>query len=78
MKIDDNIPNSIIEHCIDEYVRQVEHRDILREKWFNGYTLEQLAAKYNKSLTAIKSVIYNTGDKILLKATEIYQKSGKL
>ena len=77
MKIPENIPNSKIEYCIDEYVRQIEHRDILREKWFRGYTLEQLAAKYNKSLTAIKNIVYGTGDKILLKAAEMQPNSGK-
>lgn len=70
MKIDNNIRNSDIEYCIDEYVRLVEHRDILREKWFRGYTLDQLAAKYNKSLTAIKNIVYGTGDMVLLKAAE--------
>lgn len=70
MKIDENIRNSDIEYCINEYVRLVEHRDILREKWFKGFTLDQLAAKYNRSLTSIKKIVYGTGDKILLKAAE--------
>jgi hypothetical protein len=70
MKINENILNSNIEYCINEYVRLVEHRNILREKWFNGYTLDQLASKYNKSVTAIKYVVYGIGDKILLKAAE--------
>ena len=71
MKINEDTLNSNIEYCIDEYVRLVEHRDILREKWFYGYTLEQLAAKYSKSLSAIKSIVYDTGDKILLRASKM-------
>lgn len=71
MKIDEDILNSNIEYCINEYVRLVEHRDILREKWFKGFTFEQLAAKYNKSPTAIKSIVYGIGDKILLKASKM-------
>ena len=70
MKINEDTLNSNIEYCIDEYVRLVEHRDILREKWVYGYTLEQLAAKYSKSLSAIKSIVYDTGDKILLRASK--------
>ena len=75
MKIDENIRNSDIEYCINEYVRLVEHRDILREKWFRGYTLDQLAAKYNKSPTAIKTIVYGTGDKILLRAAKMSTKA---
>ena len=71
MKIDENILNSNIEYCIDEYVRLVEHRDILREKWFYGYSLDALAAKHNKSLSAIKDIVYGKGDQILLKAAKM-------
>lgn len=71
MKIDAETLNSNIEYCISEYIRLVEHRDILRDKWFNGYTLEGLAGKYHKSLTAIKKVVYDEGDKILLRASKM-------
>ena len=69
--INENIKNSDIEKCIDEYVRLIEHREILRERWFEGASLEELAEKHNKSLTVIKRIIYGTGDKILLKASEM-------
>lgn len=75
MKINENILNSNIEYCINEYVRLEEHRDILREKWFMGYTLEALALKYHKSTTAIKKIIYGTGDKILIKASKMSRKT---
>lgn len=71
MKIAEDILNSNIEYCIDEYVRLIEHRDILRDKWFSGYSLEALAAKYNKSPTAIKDIVYGKGDKILLRAAKM-------
>lgn len=69
--INEDILNSNIEYCINEYVRIIEHRDILRDKWFYDYSLEQIAEKYNKSLTAVKDIIYKTGDKILLKASKM-------
>lgn len=71
MKIDKDTLNSNINYCIDEYVRLVEHRDILREKWFYGYTLDELAGKYNKSVDAIKKVVYGIGDDILIRASKM-------
>lgn len=68
--ISDDIRNSDIEDCINEYVRLIEHRTILRERWFEGLTLDQLAEKHNLSVTVIKRIIYDTGDKILLKAAQ--------
>lgn len=69
--INDDIKNSDIERCIDEYVRLIEHREILRERWFQGKSLEELAESHNKSLTVIKRIIYGTGDKVLLKAAKM-------
>lgn len=68
--INDSIKNSDIERCIDEYVRLIEHRQILKERWFQGKTLDQLAEMHHLSLTAVKKIIYTTGDAILLKASE--------
>jgi len=73
MKIDD-IPetlNSNIEYCIDEYVRLIEHRKILREKWFEGFTFEQIAEVHHISVTRVKTIIYKQGDKVLLKASKM-------
>lgn len=71
MKIDPDTLNSAIEHCIDEYVRLVEHREMLREFWFYGYTIEGIAEKHNKSETAVKNVLYKIGDQVLLRAEKI-------
>ena len=67
-KIDKDTLNSSIEYCIREYVRLYRDRDILTDKWFNGLTLEQIAEKYNLSLTYIKDIVYGIGDDILLRA----------
>ena len=72
-KIDSNIKNSDIEYCISEYVRAYEHRDILREKWFGQKTIEELASEHNMSITAMKSIIYDIGDDILLRAAKMSQ-----
>ena len=74
MKIPEDLLNSNIEYCIDEYVRLYEHREILREKWFGGLTIEQLAGKHQLSETRIKDILYGEGDKILIRASEISTK----
>ena len=68
--IPEYVLNSDIEYCISEYVRNTEHREILRDWWFHGYTLEGLADKYHRSVTGIKSIVYGTGDKILIKSSK--------
>lgn len=61
--------NSDLTYCINEYVRSVEHRKMLRDWWFHGATLESLGADYHLSLTAVKKVVYGIGDPILLRAS---------
>lgn len=75
MKIDDDILNSKIEYCIDEYVRLIEHREMLREFWFKGMTIAGIAEKHNISETSVKKVLYDTGDKVLLRADKLSRKS---
>lgn len=69
--IPDDIPNSTIEHCISEYVRLERDRAILRDHWFGGKSLIDLSNSYDLSLTAIKSVVYGQGDRVLIKATNL-------
>lgn len=66
--------NSDIVFCVDEFVREVEHREMLKDWWFHGYTLEGLGEKYHKSTTSVKDIIYETGDEILLRALQRSQK----
>ena len=69
--IDDNVKNSDIEYCINEYVRPIEYREILHKHWFSRATIGSLAEEYHISETAVKKIIYNVGDKILLKAAKM-------
>ena len=70
-EIPEHIKNSELIFCIDEYVRNERDRKILKAKWFNGYTIEKLANEYELSETKIKSIVYDIGDEILLKACEL-------
>jgi len=71
VKIAPDILNSNIEYCINEYVRLYEHRAILREKWFEGLTLQQIAEKHSLSETRVKTIIYDIGDDILIRASKM-------
>ena len=63
--------NSNIEYCINEYVRLVDHRDMLRDKWFRGLTFETLASKYKVSEQTVKNIVYGIGDDILTRASNM-------
>lgn len=63
--------NSNINYCIDEYVRLVRDRNMLRDKWFYGLSLDAIATKYDVSSTTVKNVIYDIGDPILIRATNM-------
>lgn len=66
--------NSNINYCIDEYVRLVTNRDMLRDKWFRGKSFEQLAHDYEVSPQMAKNIVYDIGDKILIRASSMQNK----
>lgn len=70
-EIPSEVLNSNIEYCISEYVRREDHREMLRDKWFRGLTLEQIAEKHRISVTATKHIVYDIGDKILIRASKM-------
>lgn len=70
-KIPEDVTNTNLILCINEYVRIDKHKDILKDKWFRGLTIEQIAEKYEISETRAKQIIYGIGDKILLIATKM-------
>ena len=63
--------NSRLEFCISEYVRKYAHREILREKWFEDMTLEEIAEKHKMSVTNVKRILYTVGDEIIVRAHEL-------
>lgn len=65
--IPENAKNSNVIYLIDEYVRLERDRQILKDHWFGGMTFEQLAENNKLSANAVKNIIYDIGDKILLK-----------
>jgi hypothetical protein len=75
--IPEDVFNSDLLYCIREFVRSDEQQEILKDWWFRDYTIECLAEKYHKSTTAIKSILYGIGDRILLKADKLSNIRGK-
>ena len=63
----DDIPNSIIEHTIDEYVHNERNRKILKRKFIDGVTFEIIAEEFDMSVRQIQKIVYRDGDRILLK-----------
>jgi hypothetical protein len=65
------VTNSAVEYCISEYVRNYEHREMLRDKWFRGMTLEGIADKYHLSDTRAKEILYGCGDDVITRALKM-------
>lgn len=67
-EIPDEVTNSAVVYCINEYVRLERDRSILIDHWFKGKSFTALENDYDLSLTTIKTIIYGIGDKILIRA----------
>ena len=69
--IPEDVLNSNILYCIDEYVRLDRDKEILRLHWFGGLSLYALAQRYDLSLTTIKNIVYSQGDAVLIRASKM-------
>lgn len=61
----DNLSNSQIEHLINEWCKSEKYREILKYKFIDGYTYEQIAEIVDMSARQIKNIVYKQGDKVL-------------
>lgn len=61
----DNLSNSQIEHLINEWCKNEKYREILKYKFIDGYTYEQIAEIVDMSARQIKNIVYKQGDKVL-------------
>lgn len=59
-------PNSEIRALIDEYVHSKRDRAILKDRFINGYTHQELSDKYYLSERQIKRIV-KKADAILLR-----------
>ena len=63
--IGEDVKNSDIDYCIQEYVRPFKYRELLRDHWFQQKTIGELAAEYEMSETAVKRYCMASGIKFL-------------
>ena len=59
MKVDlVNLANSELENIIDEWIKNVKHRKILKSRYIDGLTYAELAELYCLSIQQIKNITY--------------------
>jgi predicted DNA-binding protein YlxM (UPF0122 family) len=63
----DDIPNSTLINAIDEWAKSERNRKILKRRYIDGLTFDELSEEFNLSPQAVKKIVYKEGDRILLK-----------
>lgn len=53
----DNLPNSQIQHLIDEYIHSKRDREIIKYTLIDGHTAEWIAEKYDMNTRTIQRII---------------------
>ena len=60
----DEIPNSVIEHLIDEWIHSERDRKILKRRIIDGICYEPLADEMDMSVRQIKNIVYRAEAKL--------------
>lgn len=63
----DDIPNSLLINAINEWVKSERNRTLLIRRFIDGLTFEELSEEFNLSPQAVKKIVYDKGDKVLLR-----------
>ena len=72
------IPNSSIIEAACEYVKGTQNREIILDRYIELLTFEQLAEKYDLSVSTIKRIVYKYGDKVLIEAEKRTKKAAEV
>lgn len=59
-----NLSRSELQHIIDQWIFNEMDRLILSDRLLNGLTLENLAGKYDISVTSVKGRLYRAMDRL--------------
>ena len=59
--------NSEMCRVIDEHIHSARDRDILKDRFINGLTFEQLSERHDYSVRQIKNIVYKSADKLFSK-----------
>lgn len=65
MYYDFNVPRSEVETIIDEWVFREKYRQIIKLKFLDGLSHEQIAERVDMSDRQVKRIVYKYGDKAL-------------
>lgn len=77
MKDLSQISNSSIIEAICEFVKGTKNREIILDRYIELLTFEQLAEKYDLSVSTVKRIAYKYGDKVLLEAEKSAKKAAE-
>ena len=61
------ITNQEFTRIVDLWVKDARARDMLKSRFLDGLTFDELASKYHMSSRQIKRIIYRHGDRLLTK-----------
>lgn len=60
----DAYSNSEIRHIINEYIHSERDRDLLLDRWVNGYTYERLGELYDLSDVQVKRIVRKQSERL--------------
>ena len=56
--------NSQISHLIDEHIHSQRDRELLKSRYIDGLTYEQISEKHDLSVSQTKTIIYKQSPRI--------------
>lgn len=59
-----DLPRSVIEKQIDEWILHERNRAILKRRLLDGITYERLAEEFDMSVRQIKTVVYKSEERL--------------
>ncbi len=65
-----DLPRSVIEHYIDEWIFSERDRNILKRRFLDGICYESLAYEFDMSVRQIKNIVYKQGNRLFHKIEE--------
>lgn len=65
-----DLPRSVIEHYIDEWIFSERDRAILKRRFLDGQCYEPLAYEFDMSVRQIKNIVYKQGNRLFQKIEE--------
>ena len=60
-----DIPRSVIEAAIEEWVLNERDRAILKRRFCDGVCFEPLAFEFNLSVRQVQNIVYKQGEKMM-------------